>query len=291
MNESLPPDNNTPNRFKSWLNRAAVFAVALILTVAIILQGNFLEGLLKLLGVGASRLQTISISSEGDFFGNNQAEWIAVLDTGFNTPRFNNTAAFNYFTGQPNDPGLAAGFVMPLVISGSQDSDIVTGSGYVSPIIDLGEQPTDYKLVSIDVLEYLPEGSEIMYSYRAADSLGELADAAFQTLDLANIGAVEDFTTRQILFSTSLHRYAQFSIGFGQFDVYDRPMVAEFSISYGPEGEAVVEEESPDLLPSLSGAAGVLGDLNGDGVINGLDYDLFLKLWNEFEGDQSETPD
>lgn len=46
-------DPQLPNRYP-WLGKTAIFAVALIIAVAVIIRGNFLEGLLKLLGAGAS---------------------------------------------------------------------------------------------------------------------------------------------------------------------------------------------------------------------------------------------
>lgn len=50
---------NKTNKTLMGFNKIAVFIVALILATAIISQGNFLEGLLKLLGVGAATQETI----------------------------------------------------------------------------------------------------------------------------------------------------------------------------------------------------------------------------------------
>jgi hypothetical protein len=385
MDEQIP--DKKINQFRGWFNKVAVFAVALILTTAIITQGNFLEGLLKLLGVGASQLETISITSREHFSGAS-GEWLADFEgDGYNFPVFQGTASFDYFSGQPTDPN-ETGFVMPLWSGGGELTEkVTTTSVYTSPVIDLGL--AQEILHSVDVLEYHPTESEIIYRYRVADSLSQLSSADYDIIELRTNSDDADFALKQALLGLPMHRYLQFQISFSNFFPSDRPMVAEFNISYGPEGgsetvdnpsgqddtvshqtqiahQIVVDYNELSLTSSVDGSVrintavdgrlvtqqkdldlsklerviiedvelnmgeeyvivleapafdskilyfsasylpedsynftfgvfypanqnntDISGDLNGDGVINSLDYAQFLELWKNFQNEGS----
>lgn len=249
MNSQFP--NNSPlHRLRFVFNKVAVLIVALILTTGIILQGNFLEGLLKLLGVGASGVQTITLSSVEDWLGGNDAKWLAPFETGANVATFEATIAALEFTGQPADPGEANGFVMPLW-SGAESADIaVTEARYLSPVIDLGEgNPI---LQTLSGLDYQPADTEIIYRYRMASSQAMLDVASFQIAEMQAIDQVETHVMRAATLEIPAPRYLQLQIGFRGFTAITRPMLAELSLAYLLEEESVTPPDADELVPNLT---------------------------------------
>lgn len=264
----------------SWVSKVAIFAVVLVISGAILTQTHFLEGLLKLLGVGASQVERISISSVDDFRGvSNLGIW-ADLEGGYNQPVFDNTAPFSYFTGQPADPGVVPGFIMPLVTSVNGILETQASSSYTSPVLKMSADSLGNILQSIEVLDYTPQSS-IIYQYRASDTLGELtgeSGRSFQVLDMATISTNGKFTQRQAILGIAMPQYIQFKIIFGDFAPSDRPMVAEIDIVHGPKSEVSLQESN------LTTPLEFNGDFNGDGVVDSSDYAIFLqKMKADFE--------
>ncbi|MFH0905215.1 MAG: hypothetical protein V1826_00630 [bacterium] len=278
----------------SWVIKFAIFAVALLIVAILALKGSFFEGLLKLFGVGASQLQTITLTSNEDFLGTNtQAPWMAQIPGGIdNTPTLSDAAPFSYFTGQ-TDPGETPGFVMPLWFGGSSAVQVTQPSSYTAPIIDLGsELSADAVIQSIEALDYRPAGSDITYSYRTATSATEITDSAWQTLEMGSVETVGTHTRYQAVLGIAANRFVQVKVGFGSFFATDRPMVSEIKITYGTQ-DVVISGGSADNDNSAAGDQQLQtpdcepADLNCDGAINSVDYSMFLEEFAGQSGDGS----
>ncbi len=246
-----PPQPSTIHR---WLVPVLVAIAGLMVAITLIARSNFLEGFLKLIGAGASELQMISISSDDDFLGTSKAKWLA--DTGErNDGVFDNTAAFNYFTGQPHDEGARAGFVMPLVSASEIDSVVTHPASYISPVVDLGSGELFVK--ALQAVDYQPEGSTLAYAYRAGETVAEAQTATFKVLEFVPTDTLGGYRRQQVAWEDGLPQFVQFRAIFANYVFADRPAVAELNIIY--EGDGGNGEEAPaDLLPEV--ASGILVD-------------------------------
>ncbi|AKM84858.1 MAG: hypothetical protein VE98_C0001G0404 [candidate division Kazan bacterium GW2011_GWA1_50_15] len=286
-----PPLQPQPRDYR-WLVTALVSIAGLVVAITLIARSNFLEGFLKLIGAGAARLQVISMSSDDDFFGTSTAVWLADLGDR-NDAVLDNTAAFYYFTGQPQDPGAKAGFVMPLVSAEELTGVVTRPASYISPIVDLGD--SDLFIKALQVMDYQPAGSTIAYAYRAGATVAEAQAASFRTLEFIPTDTFNGYRRQQVAWENSLPQFVQFKFIFTDYVASDRPAVAEMNIIY--EGTSGNGEEAPvDLLSNLTDTDAPVvteptADLNQDGTVDVLDYSIFIEKFQEAAGALGgETP-
>lgn len=253
---------NKPKNY-SLIVKIAVFSVALIITGTIVSQGNFLEGVLKLIGAGASQTEEIAITTTDEFMGITGDWWVDSNAT------LENVEAVDIIPNQPEYPTLT-GFLIPLIgvsiqqideipeepiPESYQDPTIDPGPvedplpeddskkpkketkvevgieySYTSPVIDLSEGGT---LRSITTLDYRPLGSEIAYAYRAGANTN--LSGAFIPIEDTSVSSPypnSQFFEHQYLQELPIPRYLQLKAIFLNVNKDDLSAIAEIKVAY-----------------------------------------------------------
>jgi len=224
-------------RKNRWFKVAGAVASIVIVAGLLVYSGG-MEYMLKLLGVGASGIYDISITSNQDFTGGSK------LFADGSEPEMGGTSVFDRFSGTPTDPNQNEknnGFVIPIFSSPEDLSrEIYLEHYYASAPIDL-TLPAPL-LSAVEVIDFNSAESTISYAYRTAASASSIQMAAWQPLDLsvANSETADGVKVHSAIVEQNVERFVQIKFTFNNVDPFARAAVYAVSLQY-KEGEATTE--------------------------------------------------
>jgi|GEM_PF-6435418 len=252
---------NKPKNY-SLIIKIAVFGVALIITGTIVFQGNFLEGVLKLIGAGASQTEEIVISNVNEWRGKAGDWWVED-----SSPKLENVEIIENI--EPADP-IFNGFLVPYAgveVQGIKKSDLPSNKDesllgddsrkpkketkpvetekeycYTSPVIDLGAEGSTLR--SFTMFDIRPLGSEIRYGYRT----GAGANLSGNFITIEDTSASLSHSNSQVIEHQSLQetpvsRYLQLEVTFLNVNPDNLTAVAEIKIAFQPADKEVVSTQ------------------------------------------------
>jgi|GEM_PF-6583290 len=220
------------NHNKVWKIAVPIVAIAIAIGAAIY-AGGF-ENFLKFIGIKASQVQTISISSNLELLGDSSAgEWVVVDEPAY----FEGVSVLSSYSSIPADYGTE-GLVMPIFDSADERQNSYPTHVYRTTAIDLGGE--DILIDSITVQQYQAPGAQILHSYRSASTLAELTNHTFTPLELA--GSEDQQTEDTVQLGVPVQQYFQLETTFIGDTFATRSAVYGYSINYtGSERESTTQ--------------------------------------------------
>ena len=221
--------------------KMAAIVAALVVVAGLLVYSGGMENILKLLGVGASGIYDVTLSSNRHFIGD------AKFFVDGSRPGMEGVSVFDQFTGTPSDPNAneqGKGFVAP-IFSSPQDptQESYKEHYYASPVIDLTLATP--LLSAIEVTEFAPEGegATIEYAYRSAAQPSALLGLAWQPVDPSVLNSETDnIKVRTAVIEQNIERYAQIKFTFVNPDPMQRSAVYAASFQYKDGSEVSPEE-------------------------------------------------
>ncbi|MEZ4210645.1 MAG: hypothetical protein R3B38_02970, partial [Patescibacteria group bacterium] len=148
------------NHNKAWKIAVPIVAIALAIGAAVYVGG--FDTLLKFIGIKASQVQTVSISSNLELLGDSSAgEWVVTDEPAY----FEGVSVLSSYSSVPTDFGTE-GLVMPIFDSADERQNSYPTHIYRTTAIDLGGE--SIVLDSITVQQYQAPGANLLHSYRTA---------------------------------------------------------------------------------------------------------------------------
>jgi len=294
---SLPPltqssvnlSNHQP-RHNGWAIATTLLAIGLAVVLLIYTGG--MGSLLKLLGVGASGVYEMSITTANDFLGIGKP-WLV------SSANLNGVNAFTDFSIVPEDVDVnekGKGFILPIYSSPADPTaETYQEHIYTTPGADF-KSPNPY-LSAIQITYYQPTETSINYAYRTSSSVEGLNSQPFMLLDLTliqnldsgiKVGAamIEQTVNRYIqvqitlISNTALKRAAIYAINFQFYPEAKVTNVSELSNSSNGElvnREIVVQYESLNA-PTMAEVNILSADVNDAVVYSTSGVDLSARL-------------
>lgn len=210
------------------LRKLSIPVVAVVLVIGIVIYTGGFENFLKFLGIKASELQTIHLSTVGQIEGDSPEDVWLVPGA---LPMADGTGTFDSFSLVPSDPA-ELGFVMPIYSDANPELNTYQEHSYTSAPIDLGaEMPT---LTSYAVQVYTPEGASVIHSYKTASSVEALQTAALTPVELGLDRADNNISTHIAQLGINVERYMQVHVEFVNDAFAARSAVYSWTLQYNP---------------------------------------------------------
>jgi len=232
--------------------KVAAIVASLVVVAGLLVYSGGMESILKFLGVGASGIYDVTLSSNRHFVGD------AKFFVDGSQPGMEGVSVFDQFTGTPSDPNANEqnkGFVAP-IFSSPQDPSQETylEHYYVSPVIDLTLATP--LLSAVEVTDFAPEGGAIEYAYRSAAQPSALLGLAWQPVDPSVLNSeIDNIKVRTAVIEQNIERYAQVKFTFLSPDPMRRSAVYAVSFQYKDGSEVSPGEDT-------SGAGAVERDIS-----------------------------
>lgn len=200
------------------LRKLSIPALAIVLVVAMVVYTGGFGNFLKLLGIKASGIETISLSSE---------QQLLASDAG-SVAELSGVSVLTELDGIPADPGVS-GFVTPIYSSDNNGRDIYETHTYLSPAVDLkGSAPT---LSSVVVKYHQADGEELAFAYKTSASLEGLRTSGLIPLEMTGTGGGE-IVTRTASLESTVQQYLQISVRFTGGNFASRSAVYGFDVQF-----------------------------------------------------------
>lgn len=213
------------------LRKLSIPALAIVLVGSIVVYTGGFGNFLKLLGIKASGLETISLSSEQQFLASDAGS-VAELE---------GVSVLTQLDGIPTDPD-ESGFVTPIYSSEDNSQDSYGSHTYLSPAIDLrGSAPT---LSSVVVKYYQADGEELAFAYKTSATLEGLKTSGLIPLEMTGTSGGE-IVTRTASLESTVQQYFQLSIRFTGGSFASRSAVYGFDVQFDSNIPAEGDVEPP----------------------------------------------
>lgn len=224
--------------------KLAVPLIAVLLVIGIVIYNGGLENALKFMGIKASELQTINLTTTQQFEGNSpEDKWL--VQGSFSEA--NGASALEGYTGIPEDPA-EAGLIMPIYSSEDPSENVYLDHTYISPALDLeGETPT---LSSYAVTAYAPEGTSLIHSYRTAGTVDALQTAQFIPVELSQDNGESEVSTFSTELGITTERYIQIKVEFINNTFGMRSAVYSWNLQYNANLADEVVVTDPIQMPT-----------------------------------------
>lgn len=245
---SLPPLTQPPANFSTPKNKRNLWTiiattVAVGLAVFLLIYTGGMGSLLKLLGVGASGVYEIKISSANDFLGIGKNWFVGPANP-------NGVNAFSNFSIVPEDVDLTdegRGLILPIFSSPSDPaSEIYTIHEYTSMAVDLDSVAPF--LSAIQTTYYNPVGTGSEYSYRTASSVAGLDNQPFAPLDFTVTNNLDnDIKIGAAIVEQPISQFIQIKIAFINNTASLRSAVYALDIQYKEDANIIDVKNLPNV--------------------------------------------
>lgn len=277
----LPMGEQAPRRQSRNIWAVAVGAAAILIVVLLLIYTGGMDAILKLLGVGASRIYEISLTNTNDWLNSGSSlRLIGNAD-------MDGTNVFSKFSSVPEDIDLTEkgiGLVTSIFSSpGDPNAEIYQTHQYTSPAVDL-EYTTPY-LSTIEAVDFNPTSHQLInYYYRSAASVAGLSSKEFSPLEPAVIKQESSgVNIKSAVVDQPVSRYIQIQFDLSGNVSAQRSAVYSASFQYKESGEATSRLDvniNPSVREYLIGVAyspvnlpnSVDVDVLSDAKVNSLVY-------------------
>lgn len=200
------------------LRKLSIPMLAILLVGGIVVYTGGFGNFLKLLGIKASGVETISLSTESQLLAS---------DTG-SVAELEGVSVLNQLEGIPADPD-EAGFVTPIYSSEDGTKDAYNSHSYLSPVIDLkGTAPT---LNAVITKYHQADGEELAFSYKTSATIEGLRSSGLIPLEMTGTSGGE-IVTRTASLESTVQQYIQLSVRFVGGNFASRSAVYSFVVQF-----------------------------------------------------------
>lgn len=236
--------------------------VALV-AVVLVYTGGLEAAMMKLLGVGASGVYEVALTSTSDFLGTNgNKSWI------IGSADMNGTSVFGQFSAVPadmdtSDKGL--GLIVPIFSSPSDPlSEQYQKHEYATPIVSLqAEAPY---LSAVQVADYNTTDTSIDYFMRSAGSPEGVTAKEFLPLDLTEETAAKDgngIKIRAAIVEQTVSQYVQVKLVMNNNTATNRSAVYSINFQYKESAEVVDVSKLSDKGDAIERNISIQYELTG----------------------------
>jgi hypothetical protein len=193
---------------------------------------------------------------------------------------YQGTSGFTSFTGVPDPSGFGAGtgFISPIYSSLDPAANVYKEHTYVSPVLNLGTGAAELNTMTAYVFLPNPASNTVRIRYRTTDDLASIKTASLASFSSTpTLWALNEriHTITAVVPAGSLKSYVQFDVEFLNAD----PAASGRPAFYGVElnvSDVTAAGAADTTLTNTTTDSSKAGDMNGDGVIDILDYTIFM---------------